>query len=274
VQLVDDSDAVFVGSVVEDSPHGGSPQGTAADGQLMPTIPFTDYTVSVTRSLKGALPLLHSNIVVTLDGAVIDGVNYVLDGGPRIDIGGTYLFFVKQGSDGRYRPLAGGSAVLPGDNTFLLSAEVTGGGATSLGLDDVLSPLDVSIRTLALYLDASQRVTRVHLDASYQLRAGQSFSCERPVEIAIDAPRVTFAVPPSAFRRNGSSCQYSSTSRQTRSDRVTVDLATRSIVADFTVVPARIPNPATLVLQLGLNQGSTTITFSQGKQVWSYQAST
>lgn len=108
-----DADIVIRGTVLT---GGETIQGTptiAADGHNIPAIPQTNFTVNVERTLKGKN--IASQVTISLTGGTINSLNYQVDDVPWLSKGQRAIFFLKDGGDGKYYPLAGGSGIAKQD---------------------------------------------------------------------------------------------------------------------------------------------------------------
>jgi hypothetical protein len=104
-----DADIVIRGTVLT---SGETTQGTptvAADGRSIPAIPQTNFTINVERALKGKD--VAKQITINLTGGTVNGLNYQVDDIPWLSKGQRAIFFLKDGGDGKYYPLAGGSGI-------------------------------------------------------------------------------------------------------------------------------------------------------------------
>lgn len=84
-----------------------------ADENVPPDV-HTDYRVRLTKVIKGDVD--SREVVITLMGGVVDRTNYVMEGVPRLHKGDHILVVAYHGSDGKYYPLSGSTAVSVIDN--------------------------------------------------------------------------------------------------------------------------------------------------------------
>jgi hypothetical protein len=115
-------------------------RGTVLGAQAGDTIPFpddptgprtpipqTDYTVRVEQTHKGTVRV-GQTIKVVLAGGLSGSQQFEQEGVPVLTANTQYVFFLLNGDDTKFYPLAGGSAVATknADGSFTLSAETTG----------------------------------------------------------------------------------------------------------------------------------------------------
>jgi hypothetical protein len=152
--LVGAADAVFVGTVTATQPGTSIPAPPNPAGETQADIPQTDLSVHVDASEKGALAPGQTVTVTITGGAGPGGENIELEGVPPTTTGGQYVFFVIRGDDGKFYPLAGGSAIATknSNGSFLLSGATTGGEPltfTTTQLRSVPLPDQVTITMLS-----------------------------------------------------------------------------------------------------------------------------
>lgn len=118
--LVGWSQVIVAGTVASSAPT--SPIAPADPSS--PAIPQTDYSVVVDKRFKGAP---NPGDTITVDVATDEGEVHV-EGAPDIAVGGYYMFFLIDGRDGKFYPLAGDAAIAPrtSDGSFNLPVDVTG----------------------------------------------------------------------------------------------------------------------------------------------------
>jgi hypothetical protein len=95
------SDAVVIGTV---SREIATENDTSRAGAVTATVVFTDFEISVTEVLKGNVP---DFIVLHQTGGRAGDVLYEIDDDPLLEIGASYLLFLKLGASGRFH-VAGG----------------------------------------------------------------------------------------------------------------------------------------------------------------------
>lgn len=118
--LVGASQVIVEGTVASSSPT--SPIAPADPSS--PGIPQTDYSVVVDKKYKGAP---NPGDTITVDVATDEGEVHV-EGAPDIAVGGYYMFFLIDGRDGKFYPLAGDAAIAPRapDGSFNVPVDATG----------------------------------------------------------------------------------------------------------------------------------------------------
>lgn len=97
-----------------------------ADENVPPDV-HTDYRVRLTKVIKGDVD--SREVVITLMGGVVDRTNYVMEGVPRLHKGDRILVVAYHGSDGKYYPLSGSTALSVIDhagNYHFTSATISG----------------------------------------------------------------------------------------------------------------------------------------------------
>lgn len=139
------ADTIVNGQVVSHTTEPGESPGVDALGDPLPAIPRSDYLVSVAAVLKGVVGT-GSTIHVVLAGGTTGEGEFVLEGAPKITDGEAALFFLVNGGEGRYYPLAGGAAVATrlADGTFLLPPDATGEAAHAISEGEVQTALGSS----------------------------------------------------------------------------------------------------------------------------------
>lgn len=135
-ELRGDADAVVRGIIKDATIVDGEPTGVDGAGDPLPEPPSTHYSVEVLQSLEGDLAA-EDVITVVLTGGSTDEGNFVLDGGPVLDVGDEALFYLvgfEEKARGERRatplwfPLAGGAAIAEkgDDGTYVLPQDVNG----------------------------------------------------------------------------------------------------------------------------------------------------
>jgi hypothetical protein len=137
-EITEATDTIVVGQVVGHSTEPGVSPGVDAAGDPLPAIPHTDHLVSVAAVVNGPGAGGGAIHLVVAGGMTPEG-EYVLEGAPQLSDGESALFFLVDGADGRFYPLAGGAAVAPGtgEGTFSLPADATGGSARIISQGEV-----------------------------------------------------------------------------------------------------------------------------------------
>jgi hypothetical protein len=109
-----DADAVVTGRVM----------GPGVLSRVQP-VPLTDFRVTVDTSYKGSLT---GTITIAMTGGETDGATIVVDGVPKLQAGQRFLFYLHRGTDGRFYPLAGSTAVgvEVARDSFRFAREVSG----------------------------------------------------------------------------------------------------------------------------------------------------
>lgn len=107
-----------------------------ADENVPPDV-HTDYRVRLTKVIKGDVD--SREVVITLMGGVVDRTNYVMEGVPRLHKGDRILVVAYHGSDGKYYPLSGSTAVSVIDNAgnYRFSGATISGEKRSLTIQDL-----------------------------------------------------------------------------------------------------------------------------------------
>lgn len=123
-ELIEESDTVILGTVLDDGETKEEPvAGISGDGKPAPSIAITGFTVHINKVLKGKV-INNSTIKVVLTGGVIDNIKYASSGMPWLSKGDSVIFYLSNGADGKFYPLAGGAALAtsaPTDlNTYIL----------------------------------------------------------------------------------------------------------------------------------------------------------
>lgn len=104
------SDAIIVGQATSKTVEPGVSPGVDAEGDPLPALPHTNYTVTVARTIKGAIPS-GSAVVVGLAGGKTAAEEVRPEEGYEIREGANAVFFLQANGNGRYYPLAGGAAI-------------------------------------------------------------------------------------------------------------------------------------------------------------------
>jgi hypothetical protein len=122
-----DADLIVRGTVLSHTTEAGVSPGVDGLGDPLPPLPHTNHVVEVLEVVKGGVAV-GTTIVVSLAGGTTEEGQFILDGAPEIHDGDTAFFFLDDGGDGRYYPLAGGAAVAhqKPDGSFALPQDATG----------------------------------------------------------------------------------------------------------------------------------------------------
>lgn len=123
--LEEDSDTIILGTVVDSGTTiQGSPIGVSPDGQPVPGLVKTVFSVRVERVLRGGA---ESDISIVLPGGVIGDTRFIAEDIPWIAKGVRAIMYLTEGDDGKYHPLAGGSAIAQNQSgKFILPGAATG----------------------------------------------------------------------------------------------------------------------------------------------------
>lgn len=108
-ELGGDSEVILLGSVRDEGKTSQDPSvGTSVDGEPIPGLVKTSFSVRVDKLLKG-----HADpaITVVLPGGTVGDMEYVVENTPWLSQGDSVIMYLVKGEDGRYHPLAGGSAI-------------------------------------------------------------------------------------------------------------------------------------------------------------------
>jgi hypothetical protein len=133
---------VVYGTVESSQPGESTSLGVdPSTGTALPALPHTDFLVLVGKSIKGSISS-GSQITVTLAGGITDTGPVTVDGVPTLPFGTNLLFFLNAGNDGKYYPLAGGSAIAAETTSgqFVLPDDVTGISTLAFSTADILKP--------------------------------------------------------------------------------------------------------------------------------------
>jgi len=124
--LRDRSISIFLGTVIDRSTSAG-PEGKMA---------WTDYEVSVSDHLKGRDP--GTRTTVSFAGGTVGELSVGIAGVPRLDVGGTYVFFIQEGTR---RPTA---TIGWGQGLFRVERVDIGGAARDLLVSYDGEPLEMT----------------------------------------------------------------------------------------------------------------------------------
>lgn len=136
-QLISADDVAYVGQAtllddgtvrsdkVSDEPDEGPPMVE------------TDYTLAVKSIIKGKN--IPSKITISVMGGVVGDTRYLVVDIPKLHKGDNVIVFASLGRDGKYYPLAGGSAIAiqDGSSKYSLSADVISTGAVTFSEKDI-----------------------------------------------------------------------------------------------------------------------------------------
>jgi hypothetical protein len=266
------SDVIIEGAVLSATTNPGTSLGTDPAGNPLPALPSTDYAVRVDRQLKGGFGLTGQTVAVSLSGGGTSAGDFVLDGGPVLARGNVALFFLQRGDDGKYYPVAGGAAIAQrqADGSFAISHEVTGQ-QDELVTEEVIAPR-MSVQVHQAFLDVRRAADRAGgaIIGNYQLPAGVTFSCGQEVDFALNAPTVTDTIAGNKFSSAGPVCIYQASRAMGPIQALTLDLLQRRFIihlrGDANV--AKLTNPVTFQLQLGVSQGAEQLPFNAVGDFW------
>ena len=125
------ADAIAIGTPLSSAVIPGVSPGNDAAGDPVPGVPHTEYTVRVDSPIKGT-SAAGATILVSLPGGETAQGRFSAEGVVELKIGAQALFFLKAGDDGRFYPLAAGTAIRleQADGTFAMRPEATGAEAS------------------------------------------------------------------------------------------------------------------------------------------------
>lgn len=110
-ELIEESDTVILGTVLNDGETKEEPMaGISGDGKPAPSIATTEFNIQINNVLKGKV-INNSTIKVVLTGGVINDVKYASNGMPWLSKGDSVIFYLSNGADDKFYPLAGGAAL-------------------------------------------------------------------------------------------------------------------------------------------------------------------
>lgn len=129
---------IVFGKVQSTDTEPGESPGVDAFGDPLPAVPRTNYSIEIINSIKGSVTA-DSTITVTLVGGTNSEGHFVLDGGPELQAGSERLFFLIQGTDNNFYPLAGGAAVATknSDGTYTLPPDATGSASLTISEGEI-----------------------------------------------------------------------------------------------------------------------------------------
>lgn len=114
------ANTIFSGTILDN--------GTTRDSAATPGVPRTEFSVRVDRVHKGDVKN-GDTVVVVLTGGTVGNRKYVFEDMDLPARDSSMLMYLEKGSDGKYYPLAGGTALASkkeGSNTFVLPQAVSG----------------------------------------------------------------------------------------------------------------------------------------------------
>jgi hypothetical protein len=129
--LRDAADAIAIGTPTARTVRPGQSPGNDAAGDPIPGVPHTEHTVQITERIKGDF---GGTIVVAVPGGATPQGDFSAEGMLQPPLGRPALFFLKDGNNGRFYPLAAGTAIgaQQPDGTFAIPAATTGAGPLAL----------------------------------------------------------------------------------------------------------------------------------------------
>jgi hypothetical protein len=127
------ADVIAIGTPLSSEVVPGVSPGDDGAGDPIPGVPHTEYSVRVDESIKAAGDT-GSSLVVALPGGATQEGTFVTEGTRKLTIGQDALFFLLRGADGKFYPLAAGTAIgdRQPDGTFAVPAAATGAAALVL----------------------------------------------------------------------------------------------------------------------------------------------
>jgi len=124
--LREDSTVVLIGTVLDEGTTKESPSSAiSGDGMPAPGLVKTYFPVRVDKILKGEA---DTTITVVLTGGVVNDTKYIAEGIPWPSRNNSVIMYLIKGEDGKYYPLAGGSAlaIRGQDDKYILPGAVSG----------------------------------------------------------------------------------------------------------------------------------------------------